>query len=142
MAADYPTGEWYRKYISSYEDRVMKEFQKQIMKGTTEADNLDYKKHYDNMLESGMFFEWNPDMCGLWEADMVKWIEKYGNGVEEEELVVKEPMPEYYQELQNIQLKLQEIIDALRNAIEKGNDLHLGIVVGQTLKQLEDIAYK
>ena len=89
-----------------------------------------------------MFFEWNPDMCGLWEADMVKWIEKYGNGVEAEELNVEEPMPNHYHELQSIQLKLQEIIDALRNAIEKGNDLHLGIVVGQTLKQLEDIAYK
>ena len=89
-----------------------------------------------------MFFEWNPDMCGLWEADMVKWIEKYGDGVEAEELNVQEPMPEHYQELQNIQLKLEEIIDALRNAIEKGNDLHLGIVIGQTLKQLEDIAYK
>jgi hypothetical protein len=45
-------------------------------------------------------------------------------------------------ESKNIQLKLEEIIDALRNAIEKGNDLHLGIVIGQTLKQLEDIAYK
>ena len=45
-------------------------------------------------------------------------------------------------ESKNIQIKLQEIIDALRNAIEKGNDLHLGIVIGQTLKQLEDIAYK
>jgi hypothetical protein len=101
-----------------------------------------YKFHYDAMLNSGMFFEWNPDMCGLWEADMVKWIEKYGNGVEAEELNVEEPMPNHYHELQSIQLKLQEIIDALRNAIEKGNDLHLGIVVGQTLKQLEDIAYK
>ena len=45
-------------------------------------------------------------------------------------------------ESKNTQIKLQEIIDALRNAIEKGNDLHLGIVIGQTLKQLEDIAYK
>jgi hypothetical protein len=99
-----------------------------------------YKFHYDAMLNSGMFFEWNPDMCGLWEADMVKWIEKYGNGVEAEELKTIET--DYRQDLENIQLKLQEIIDALRNAIEKGNDLHLGIVVGQTLKQLEDIAYK
>jgi hypothetical protein len=45
-------------------------------------------------------------------------------------------------ESKNTQIKLQEIIDALRNAIEKGNDLHLGIVIGQTLKQLEDIAYR
>ena len=82
------------------------------------------------MLNSGMFFEWNPDMCGLWEADMVKWIDKYGKKVVEDSIV------------KNTKDKLKEVIDALRNAIEKGNDLHLGIVVGQTLKQLEDIAYK
>ena len=140
MAADYPTGKWYRSFIEKYEENVFKKFEEDIMAGTIETNNLYYKKHYDNMLESGMFFEWNPDMCGLWEADMVKWIEKYGNGVEAEELKTIET--DYRQDLEKIQLKLQEIIDALRNAIEKGNDLHLGIVVGQTLKQLEDIAYK
>ncbi len=138
----YPKGEWYRSYLEKYEEKVFNKFKEDIMAGITEANNLDYKKHYDDLLGTGMFFEWNPDMCGIWETDKDKWIDKYGNGVEAEELVVKEPMPEYYQELQNIQLKLQEIIDALRNAIEKGNDLHLGIVIGQTLKQLEDIAYK
>jgi hypothetical protein len=106
---------------------------------TIEEKQPNYKFHYDAMLNSGMFFEWNPDMCGLWEADMVKWIEKYGNGIEAEELNVQEPMPEYYQELKDVQLKLQEVIDALRNAIEKGNDLHLGIVLGQSLGELKII---
>ena len=43
-------------------------------------------------------------------------------------------------DLEKIQDRLENIIDALQNAIEKGNDLHLGIVVGQTLSQLKDIA--
>jgi hypothetical protein len=99
-----------------------------------------YKFHYDAMLNSGMFFEWNPDMCGLWEADMVKWIEKYGNGVEAEELNVQEPIPNYQADLEHIIKRLEYIIDALDRAIEGGNDLHLGIVIGQTLIQLKDIA--
>jgi hypothetical protein len=142
MAADYPTGKWYRSFIEKYEENVFKKFEEDIMKGTTEADNLDYKKEYDYMLATGMFFEWNPDMCGLWEADMVKFIEKYGNSLKEKELNVQESISDHVQELQEIQVKIENIINALRNAIEKGNDLHLGIVVGQTLKQLEDIAYK
>lgn len=43
-------------------------------------------------------------------------------------------------DLEKIQDRLENIIDALQNAIEKGNDLHLGIVVGQTLSQLKDIS--
>lgn len=50
------------------------------------------------------------------------------------------PEPNYIYEIKYIQDRLENIIDALQNAIEKGNDLHLGIVVGQTLSQLKDIA--
>lgn len=45
-------------------------------------------------------------------------------------------------EIEQIQVQLEEIISALHSAIEKGNDLHLGIVLGQSLKRLEDIAYR
>ena len=59
-----------------------------------------------------------------------------------EEVNVKQSISDHVEELKEIQVKLEEIINALKNAIERGNDLHLGIVVGQTLKQLEDIAYR
>lgn len=78
--ADYPTGDWYRKYLMSYDDKLLKQFE-------------DMAKQKDITLE-----------------------------------------------IQNIQNRIENIIDALQNAIEKGNDLHLGIVVGQTLSQLKDIA--
>lgn len=139
--AYYPTGKWYRSFIEKYEENAFNKFKNDLMQGITEANNLDYKKHYNDMLASGMFFEWNPSLSGDWEVDMVRWIEKYGHAVEAEQLNVTEPMSDHAEELKEIQLKLEEIINALKNAIERGNDLHLGIVVGQTLKQLEEIAY-
>lgn len=45
-------------------------------------------------------------------------------------------------DIEQIQVKLEEVINALHSAIERGNDLHLGIVLGQSLKQLEDIVYR
>lgn len=45
-------------------------------------------------------------------------------------------------EIEQIQVHIEEIISALHSAIEKGNDLHLGIVLGQSLKRLEDIVYR
>jgi hypothetical protein len=52
---------------------------------------------------------------------------------------------ENQQELQvrveHIIVKIEEIIHSLRTAIEQGNDLHIGIVLGQSIKQLEEIAY-
>ncbi len=136
----YPKGEWYRSYLEKYEEKVFNKFKEDIMAGITEANNLDYKKHYDDMLGTGMFFEWNPDMCGIWETDKDKWIDKYGNGVEAEELNVQEPIPNYQADLEHIIKRLEHIIEALDRAIEGGNDLHLGIVIGQTLIQLKDIA--
>ena len=129
-----------------YEENVFKKFEEDIMRGKFTQDLIpknyifDYKKHYDDMLASGMFFEWNPDMCGIWETDRDKWIEKYGNGVEAEELNVQEPMPNYQADLEHIVKRLEHIIEALDRAVESGNDLHLGIVIGQTLIQLKDIA--
>lgn len=109
--------------------------------------SINYKEHYDKMLASGMFFEWNPTLSGEWEKDYAIWIEKYAKPITNEikdvlqpKYIVDLPMPNYVYELEQIQDRLENIIDALQNAIEKGNDLHLGIVVGQTLSQLKDIA--
>jgi hypothetical protein len=44
-------------------------------------------------------------------------------------------------QLEQIAVKIEEIIHSLRTTIEQGNDLHIGIVLGQSLKQLEEIAY-
>jgi hypothetical protein len=136
----YPEGDWYRSYLEKYEENVFKKFKEDIMSGQPMDYIYDYKKHYDDMLASGMFFEWNPDMCGIWETDKDKWIEKYGYGVEAEELNVQEPMPNYKADLEHIIKRLEHIIEALDRAVESGNDLHLGIVIGQTLIQLKDIA--
>ncbi len=105
---------------------------------------FNYKKHYDKMLASGMFFEWNPELSGDWESDRRKWIDKWGNGVKAEELEVdtQEQYPEECPDLPelNYQADLEHIIEALDRAVESGNDLHLVIVIGQTLIQLKDIA--
>ena len=70
-----------------------------------------------------------------------KFEEDIMKGKITEEVNVKQSISDHVEELKEIQVKLEEIINALKNAIERGNDLHLGIVVGQTLKQLEEIAY-
>lgn len=57
-----------------------------------------------------------------------------------EENNVQEPIPEQLQ-LQQIKVRLEEVIICLNTAIERGNDLHLGIVLGQSLKELTDITY-
>lgn len=44
-------------------------------------------------------------------------------------------------QIEQIKVRLEEVIHSLNTAIEKGNDLHLGIVLGQSLKELTDIAY-
>jgi len=44
-------------------------------------------------------------------------------------------------QIEQIKARLEEVINSLNTAIEKGNDLHLGIVLGQSLKELTDIAY-
>lgn len=141
--AQYPTGEWYKNYLEKYEETTYKNFINDIiMAGEIKKDYIfDYKKHYDDMLASGMFFEWNPTLSGDWESDMHKWIEKWGNGVQAEELkIAVKPMSYYEEELEDVIKRLEDVIAALETAIERGNDLHLGIVVGQTLTQLKDIA--
>ena len=99
---------------------------------------IDYKEHYNQMLSTGMFFEWNPDMCGIWETDKEKWIEKYANAVIGWEAKLK--LNDSKGDLEDIINRLENIIEALDRAVESGNDLHLGIVIGQTLTQLKDIA--
>lgn len=99
---------------------------------------INYKEHYNEMLASGMFFEWNPDMCGIWETDRDKWIEKYANSVVGWEVKLKNN--DHKADLEHIIKRLEYIIEALDRAVEGGNDLHLGIVIGQTLIQLKDIA--
>jgi hypothetical protein len=96
---------------------------------------IDYKKEYDNMLATGMFFEWNPKMCGIWETDKDAWIKEYSQACE-----IFDNTPNYKADLEHIIKRLEHIIEALDRAVEGGNDLHLGIVIGQTLIQLKDIA--
>jgi hypothetical protein len=95
---------------------------------------IDYKKEYDDMLATGMFFEWNPKMCGIWETDKEAWIKEYSEACE-----IFDNAPDYKENLENIIKRLENIIEALDRAVEGGNDLHLGIVIGQSLTQLKDI---
>jgi hypothetical protein len=98
MSADYPIGDWYRKYISSYDDRVTKEFQKQIMKGTPK-DSVE---------------ELNRLSIELSQAH-----EKYSY----------------------VAHALEEILNSLKSSIEKGDQLYIGIVLGQSIKNIEQILY-
>mgnify|MGYP003350639803 FL=1 len=70
----------------------------------------------------------------------IKEYSEFKNKLMEQESSYKHSVPNYKEDLEHIQKRLEYIIDALDRAIEGGNDLHLGIVVGQTLTQLKDIA--
>jgi hypothetical protein len=98
MSADYPTGKWYRLYIEKYEDRVMKEFQKQIMKGTTQ-------------------------------------------NLEEEVNRLSEQLLEAHEQYTDVASRLEEILNSLKSSIEKGDQLYIGIVLGQSIKNIEQILY-
>ena len=157
--ADYPTGDWYRKYIMTYEDRVMKEFKKQIMKGSPK--DL-FKQSYKELLNSGMFFEFHPELSGDWDKDKHDWYEMNNNPIVSNETYldvenniksVEEQLRERItylesliadtkEEIEIIESELQSVLDALQNAVENGVQLNIGIVVGQTMSKLSDIIGK
>jgi hypothetical protein len=112
--ADYPTGDWYRKYLMTYDDKIMKEFNKQIMKGTANETYLDVENN-------------------------IKSVEEQ---LRERILKLESLLEDTRDEIQIIQLELQSILDALQNAVENGVQLNIGIVVGQTMSKLSDIIGK
>lgn len=52
-----------------------------------------------------------------------------------------EDIQELQTQIEQIKVRLEEVLHCLNTAIERGNDLHLGIVLGQSIKELSDIAY-
>lgn len=112
--ADYPTGDWYRKYMMTYDDKTMKEFNKQIMKGTaneTYLDVEDNKKSTEEQLR-----------------ERITHLESLIEDTKDEILI--------------IQSELESILSALHNAVENGVQLNIGIVVGQTMSKLSEIIGK
>jgi predicted ribosome quality control (RQC) complex YloA/Tae2 family protein len=112
--ADYPTGDWYRKYLMTYEDRIMEEFKKQIMKGTANETYLDVENNIKSV-----------------EEQLRERIHKLESLLEDTR-----------DEIQIIQTELESILNALYNAVENGVQLNIGIVVGQTMSKLSDIIGK
>ena len=112
--ADYPTGDWYRKYLMTYDDKIMKEFNKQIMKGTANETYLDVENNEKSTEEK----------------------------LRERILKLESLLEDTRDEIEIIQLELQSILDALQNAVENGVQLNIGIVVGQTMSKLTDIIGK
>jgi predicted ribosome quality control (RQC) complex YloA/Tae2 family protein len=112
--AQYPEGDWYRKYIMTYDDRIMKEFNKQIMKGTPNETYLDVENNEKSTEEK----------------------------LRERILKLESLLEDTRDEIEIIQLELQSILDALQNAVENGVQLNIGIVVGQTMSKLTDIIGK
>lgn len=156
--ADYPTGEWYRNYISTYDDRYFKLNFEQMMAGTTNDSN---KKDYYKLLGSGMFFEFHPELSGDWELDKNIWNdinsskvsnETYldlENNIELIETELKEKIIQLESRLEDardtvtiIQLEIRSILNALSNAVENGIQFNIGIVLGQTMSKLSEIAEK
>lgn len=39
--------------------------------------NADIRKSYDTLLKSGMFWEFYPELSGVWEEDKEFWEEEY-----------------------------------------------------------------
>jgi predicted ribosome quality control (RQC) complex YloA/Tae2 family protein len=112
--ADYPTGDWYRKYLMTYDDKIMKEFNKQIMKGTANETYLDVENN-------------------------IKSVEEQ---LRERILRLESLLEDTRDEIQIIQTELESILNALYNAVENGVQLNIGIVVGQTMSKLSDIIGK
>jgi hypothetical protein len=112
--ADYPTGDWYRKYLMTYEDIIMEEFKKQIMKGTPNETYIDLENNQKSFEEH----------------------------LRERILKLEYLLEDTRDELQIIQIELQSILNALQNAVENGVQLNIGIVVGQTMSKLTDIIGK
>jgi hypothetical protein len=156
---NYPTGDWYRKYMMTYEDRVMEEFKNQIMKG----DQTDlFQQSYKELLNSGMFFEFHPELTGDWDKDKDYWNKINNNPIVSNETYldvenniksVEEQLRERILQLEGkledaeceieiIKSEVQGILSALSNAVENGVQLNIGIVVGQTMSKLTDIIYK
>ena len=112
------------------------------------------KERYDYMLyNSGMFWVWNPEMKGVWDKDKDAWLCKYGmegnEEIQKNSIAMKKRINELENaisttitDVQRIQVKIEEIVKALSSAVEQGNQLHIGIVLGQSIQQLSDIAHK
>lgn len=111
---NYPTGDWYRKYLMTYDNRIMEEFNKQIMKGTANETYLDVE---DNIKSTE---------------------EKLRERITHLETIIADTK----EEIEIIEYELQSILDALQNAVENGVQLNIGIVVGQTMSKLTEIIGK
>lgn len=111
---NYPTGDWYRKYLMTYDNRIMEEFNKQIMKGTANETYLDVE---DNIKSTE---------------------EQLRERITHLETVIADTK----EEIEIIEYELQSILDALQNAVENGVQLNIGIVVGQTMSKLTEIIGK
>jgi hypothetical protein len=143
----------------TYDDKIMKEFNRQIMKGSPK-DLV--KQKYKDLLSSGMFFEFHPELSGDWDKDKHAWYEMNKNPIVSNETYldvenniksVEEQLRERIHkleslledtrdEIQIIQTELESILNALYNAVENGVQLNIGIVVGQTMSKLSDIIGK
>ena len=157
--AHYPIGEWYRNYISKYDERYFKLNFEQMMEGTPTNDSD--KKEYHKLLDSGMFFEFHPELSGDWELDKNIWNDINSSKVSNEtyldlenniqtiETELREKIMQLEYKLEDardtveiIQSEIQSILSALSNAVENGIQLNIGIVLGQTMSKLSDIANK
>ena len=112
--ANYPTGDWYRKYLMTYDDRIMEEFKKQIMKGTANETYLDVENNIKSTEEQ----------------------------LREKLLTLQSILEDTRNELEIIQSELESVLSALQNAVENGVQLNIGIVVGQTMSKLSEIIGK
>jgi hypothetical protein len=111
---NYPTGGWYRNYMMTYEDRIMEEFKKQIMKGTSNETYLDVENN-------------------------IKSVEEQ---LRERILQLELKLEDAECEIEIIQSEVKSILSALSNAVENGVQLNIGIVLGQTMSKLTDMLHK
>lgn len=72
-----------RDFIKTMKDEAIHEHQKvEIDKALKEMGSIidEYKKQYDELLDSGMFYEKFPELSGHWGTDRDKFIEKLLTG--------------------------------------------------------------
>lgn len=63
------------------------------------------------------------------------------NLLSEEVISLKEELEDNKQKIEQARRIAGDVVSALCNAIENGQQLHIGIVLGQSIKELQELQY-
>ena len=109
------------------------------------------------MMKTGMFFEWYPKLSGVWNTDKEEWTKLYEDRLDNKKqftqyLIDKNDNTEqgrfksngefvfnYEHELTKLKFKLSGVLRAMEEAVEKGDQFKMGLVFGQSIKEIANL---